>query len=140
MENVFAVLENNITRISATVCQNGTDHDLIILGVSQIENRIQEDVNKSEERFTALEEAIIRNSATVCQYGKELESIKAAACHGTHGDADAISFAEGADGLDDPSAEDVPTATAPEKDDAVFFAEGADEGGLLLLLLPKTLC
>ena len=79
-----------------------------------------------------MEEAINRNSATVCQYGKELEIIKAAADHGTHADADANSFSEGADGLDDPSAEDVPTAAAPEKDekeDAVSFAERADDEG-----------
>ena len=54
-EERIAVLENHINRISATVCQNGTDHDLIILGISQLEDRIQEDVMTNEERLTSLE-------------------------------------------------------------------------------------
>ena len=74
------MLENHITRISDTVCQNGTDHDLIILGISQLEDRIQEDVTTNEERLTSLEEATIRSSATLCQYGNEIDIIKATVC------------------------------------------------------------
>ena len=56
-EERIAVLENHITRISGIVRQDGTDHDLIILGVSQLEDRIQEDAMKVEERPTSLESA-----------------------------------------------------------------------------------
>ena len=54
-EERIAVLENHITRISGIACQDGTDHDLNILGVSQLEDRIQEDAAKIEERLSSLE-------------------------------------------------------------------------------------
>lgn len=56
-EERIAILENHITRISGTVCDDGTDHDFIILGISQLEDRILEDTMKIEERLTSLEKA-----------------------------------------------------------------------------------